>query len=397
MARMEMNGRLVACAVGTAALGAMLGAAPTPPPVNLPAPATIPAATLPTASGPAVATVGGLQFSPGVTAKTAKGDVTYYGQFSNETFTVTAPELAKHEMLEIEADLIVTLSMDGSIAADAAGSPNALGPDYIRVALSDGRVLMNSTFSNAVYESFSEDSKRQNYPSQVPGESLPAMSGAAARNTLGFVFSRQSDSMNYPMDATYHLHFVVPHTEGKAAVTFTGYNLQEREDENWCVANVKVTGKGAPAAVGEEAIEKAFAAALKPAEGDAAAAFRTLVTGMDGTAAWVEKHVTAEPINAAEAGALIEKIAGPGDEGAYADAQTKLAAMGPQAEVLLRDAVRKPGLAAEGRDRLEWQLQVIGVTAIEDVGVKRVMLASRALELIGTPKALEVRKALTQK
>ena len=66
--------------------------------------------------------------------------------------------------------------------------------------------------------------------------------------------------------------------------------------------------------------------------------------------------------------------------------------LGPQAEIFLRD--ERNVANAEGRCRIDKLLQSILVTPINDDDVRRVMLATRMLEIIGTPAAMELRRKL---
>jgi hypothetical protein len=101
------------------------------------------------------------------------------------------------------------------------------------------------------------------------------------------------------------------------------------------------------------------------------------------------------PIDAQAAARLVVDLAADDTQIARRDAAfTALVAVGPQIEPYLRD-VRNVSVGTM-RQRLDWLLQDVSDTQISDDDVRRVMLATRALEIIGTPRALQVRRQLTQ-
>ena len=74
-------------------------------------------------------------------------------------------------------------------------------------------------------------------------------------------------------------------------------------------------------------------------------------------------------------------------------ALAELRALGPAMEPYLRDA--RPTAKREQRARIDWLLECIVVTPINDEVVRRLALATRVLEIIGTPKAMALRRSLT--
>jgi hypothetical protein len=122
------------------------------------------------------------------------------------------------------------------------------------------------------------------------------------------------------------------------------------------------------------------------------AALRTLVAGRERTVAWIEKNVAAKPISAANAAAAVRKLTEPANDIEVVEGRGKLIEMGPVAEVVVRDAYR--AATDHAKVGLDSALQVLGVTTVKEEGVRRVLLAARALEVIGTPEALALRKKL---
>jgi hypothetical protein len=200
------------------------------------------------------------------------------------------------------------------------------------------------------------------------------------------------------MDATYHIDFLVPDSSTHNAVMLSAMNLQNVIDESWGVTDVTIRPlqKADVPRPDAEAIATAFAASLDPASNDPGGEFQTLILGMDQTVDWIRQNVTAQPIDADQLAQLIMSLAA--DDGHMADrenAYTAIVQMGPLAEPYLRD--RRTTAVGDVRQWVDWALQCISDTPIKDDGIRRVLLATRVLEIIGTPDALALRMKLTQK
>jgi hypothetical protein len=320
-----------------------------------------------------------------------------HGPFSNETVSVTSEHLPPHKFLEISFDFLAIRTLDGSVPM-VDSRPVSLGPDFFRLGIFKGPTLFYTTFSNRPDDpGFREESKYQNYPSQIPGDHLPPQTGAREKNTLGYLYPWAGAPKPFPCDATYRIDFVIPHRESKAVVQLTGMNLQNIIDESWGVADFKVRALSADDVKKPslDEIAAAFEDSLKTDSDALPRDFQTLILGMDDTADWIKGHVTPEPIDTHNAQQLVTDLAADDTEIARRDAAASaLIAIGPQIEPYLRD-VRNLAVGTL-RLRVDWLLQSISDTEITDDNLRRVMLATRVLEIIGTPHALQVRRELTQ-
>jgi hypothetical protein len=328
---------------------------------------------------------------------TPKGNVNFHGPFSNETVNITRNNLPPHQFLEISFDFLAIRTLDGSVPM-VNHRPDPLGPDFFRLGILKGPTLFYTTFSNRPDDpGFRVESKYQNYPSQVPGEQLPPQTGAREKNTLGYLYPWAGAPQPFPCDATYRIDFIVPSSDSKVVVQLTGMNLQNIIDESWGVADFKVRALSADQVKqpGTDDIAAAFDDSLKNDSDKLPGDFQTLISGMDATADWIDQHVKPMPIDAQGAARLLADLAADDTEIARRDAAAgALVALGPQIEPVLRD-MRNVSVGTM-RQRLDWLLGNISDAQISDDDLRRVMLATRVLEIIGTPQALQVRRQLTQ-
>jgi hypothetical protein len=336
-------------------------------------------------------------YSSADTDITPAGNVRFHGPFSNEMLTVRADDLPAHDFLEITFDFLAIRSLDGSVPMKE-NRPVSLGPDFFRLGLENGPTLFYTTLSNRPDDpGFHVESKYQNYPSQVPGDHLAPQTGAAAKNTLGYAYPWLGAPQRFPMDATYHIDFIVPDSSRHNAVHLTGMNLQNIIDESWGVTDVTIRAlqRADVPHPDEAAIAKAFDASLDPTVDDLAGQFQTLILGMDQTVKWIKDNVAAQPVDTDQIAKLIKSLAADDDHlQEREDAYTNLVQIGPLAEPYLRD--RRTTAVGDLRQRLDWALECISDTAITDDGIRRALLATRVLEIIGTPEALDLRKTLTK-
>ncbi len=126
-------------------------------------------------------------------------------------------------MIRVSFDLYIIRSWDGNHIT-SGGSP--VGPDLWRFSVSNDMLLM-TTFSN-----WSQN--YQAYPMAYPNGNLPAFTGASEINTLGYEFA------GVPMDAVYHLSFLISHQADGLELDFSALGLQSLTDESWGIDNVEV-------------------------------------------------------------------------------------------------------------------------------------------------------------
>lgn len=119
------------------------------------------------------------------------------GPFTTNKLTLKLKDLPAHGHVRISLELFIILSWDGNAESSVRGS--SIGPDYWKMGVEGGAELVNNTFSNMAFSSayVAKDAQTQSYPSLLPGDSLPAQTGAAEASTLGYAFS--NDGTERPM------------------------------------------------------------------------------------------------------------------------------------------------------------------------------------------------------
>jgi hypothetical protein len=357
-----------------------------------------------------------LVWSNGKTSVTPECDVKFHGDFSNECITATLDKLPAHDYLQISVQLLIIRSWDGSARANG---PGRMGPDFFRLGLDDGRTLVHACFSNTpVLSGFAPAGAWQTYPSPVPGDRVPYMTGADFKNNFGYIFPKMGNqpSITVRQDALYTLKMTVPHSGEKVALKFSGMGLQELADESWGVTSVRITPRTrnqmGTLGFGDKDLYDTFidgdgheykmlslpsyGRLLQTAAGrDALAAneaFWKLVTAGDGTAAFLAKNVKPVAVDSAKIAALAAPLyedAPPTDE---TDTRIQaLVKLGPTAEPVLRDQRIDRN---ESPARLDWALMEVGIMPVEDPELRQWIVATRILEAIGTAEAKKARAAL---
>jgi hypothetical protein len=148
----------------------------------------------------------------------------------DQTVTLTLRDLPPHATLTVAFDLYILKSWDGN-------NPN-YGPDRWQLAVRNGPVLLDTTFSNnsktAPYDLSLQDYRTLNSPPQA---------SAASVNTLGYTFFG---------DAVYRLTFTFPHTAGSLALDFSSSLFEGKglADESWGLGNVRISTATARARAG---------------------------------------------------------------------------------------------------------------------------------------------------
>jgi hypothetical protein len=342
---------------------------------------------------------GNIAWSSSDTSMTPQGSVKFHGPFTNETVNVTSTQLDKHSFLDISFDLLILRSWDGSLPIGSTSIPGPIGPDFIRVKMQDGPTLLFNTFSNTpLTRDFRNDSKQQSFPSPIPGNAFDPQTGAAAKNSLGYNYAWVGPPQPIPMDATYSIHLIVPHDAPQAVVQLSGLGLQNIIDECWGITNLKIkplTDEAVKTPTLEE-IDLAFKDASDTQGDKQQAGMQKLILGMNNTVTYLRANVAPQPLDGDHVKQLIENL-GVDDTQANVreSAVSELRSLGVATEPFLRDAEK----TAIG-DRLaciDWQLEIIGITPIPDANLQSVALATRVLEVIGTPEALELRRQLVSK
>ena len=156
----------------------------------------------------------------------------------------------------------------------------------------------------------SNESKFQNFPSPIPGDAMPAQSGAKETDTHGYLFPEFVTNPVIKQDSTYHIEFIVPHHDDRAVVQMQGINLQNLLNESWGVSDfqIKPLASDQVPSLTLDGLSSAFDDAMKADSETRMESFARLVRGMDTTVAWLQMNVLPAPINGEQAKKLVKVL-----------------------------------------------------------------------------------------
>jgi len=322
---------------------------------------------------------------------TPRGDRRFLGRFRHERVGLKVAALPRHAWLRVSFELLVMGTWDGNAGHTPRRAVNPVGPDGWRMGIEGGATLVDATFSNLDFETrqAEEAARTQSYPSVLLGESRPAKTGAAERNTLGcqWVF----DGVPRAVDSVYAMSFVIPHEAGAVALYFEGGSgLQPNDDECWGLRNVRVEALGAEevSKLDEDQMRRLWEAVGGRDPVAESEAFWRLVAGGNETARFLRGRVNRLGVDRARFASLVAELDG-NDFAARERATAAIRAMGPGAAPLVREAIERAD-SAEVRGRLAGVLKGIGSTPVTDPQTRRSMIAVRLLGVIGTAEARRV-------
>jgi len=171
----------------------------------------------------------GQEWSSQSTSTTPTGSRRFLGEFSNDRVTLTLSNLPPHGTVKVGFDLFIIRSWDGN--------NTDFGPDIWEMRLSDGRILLTTTFNNQS-EFPGAGADGQSFPEEYnPTNTIrfASFTGATETNTLGFLWPAAA-----PMDTVYHIQKSFMHTNANLALEFLAIALQGLADESWGLANIIV-------------------------------------------------------------------------------------------------------------------------------------------------------------
>jgi hypothetical protein len=265
------------------------------------------------------------------------------------------------------------------------------GPDFFTLDLVDGPTLMRASFSN-IPPDWNHYASWQTYPSPIPSRANAMGTGAAAINTLGYLFHFPGSDRPYPLDSTYAVSVIFPHDQSTLRLSLAGENLQGVFDEGWGLAHVKVEAlpAGALPALDEAQLRRLWQTALAADPAAAREAFWQLVAGGDATVAVIAKTVGGCGVDRDRLNRSLQNLA---DENQAEQAMEELVAMGPAIEPALREAMRASRPIREAGRRV---LREMEIHPIEQPAARSAALAARLLYVIDTPAARQLAERLLE-
>jgi hypothetical protein len=330
----------------------------------------------------------GSRWSPKTIERPPRGERRFLGGFVNEPVSIAVHKLPAHDYVRLSFDLLILMSWDGSgLTGHGPKGPIAVGPDVLNIAVADGPLLFAHTFSNIPDDrGFEAPTKFQSFPSPVPGDLLPAQTGAAERNTLGY---RYEFGPGFDMDAIYRITILFPHKVADLRLEFTAPNLQtitagpNLPDEYWGLDDVQVDPLAArnvqrPNASEAKALLEVAIDSRDPISANQA--YLSLLAGGDETRGVLLAARDAAAIDWTEVDRLLKSLRS-GDATTQRFASEKLVAMSAAVEMPIRRALR--GARGPARDALQTTLNALIARPIEHPALRRAAVANRVFEILG--------------
>jgi hypothetical protein len=338
---------------------------------------------------------------------TPKGNRRFLGAFSTERVSLRLEKLPKHARLRVSFDLYVIGTWDGNAAAGRNGV--AVGPDVWRMSVGDpgqvdaheaeGAVVLETTFSNFDQpgDPVVKEAQAQRWPAVLPGDSHPARTGAAERNTLGYQWDG-GNGVARDLDSVYRISVVVPHTADAVRFDFAGAGgMATGDDETWGLDNVKVEALGERDGpkLGEVELRRLWETVGGRDPVAEAEAVRRLIEGGDATVPFLRARVGPVGVDKKRFEQWVAQLDGD-DFGARERATEAIRSLGPAAEGLLREAADRAE-SAEVKLRLESALRKLAQAPPSDAEMRRHAVAVGILRTIGTPGAVKAAVELSGK
>jgi hypothetical protein len=322
----------------------------------------------------------GPEWSARKTDTSPKGRRSFLGPFSGrDRVTLHLADLPEHKLVRVQFDLILVHAVDGS--------SRIWGPDVWQMGVIGGPRLAHTTFSNC---GFFSDNNAQAFPDDWPHATHPAWTGAATKQTLGYVESWGGDDRTFGVDSSYKMEMVFLHDGPELELYFRSFWLEGPEGEAWGLDDVRVqiyrqlkeVDAADMAVLHEQMIGRDPVAANE-------AVWALAATG-DAGAAFLSERVDALPDSwKRQVQTWIQRL-DDSDWRVREQATQRLASMTSRVEPLLRRAMEQTD-SLEVRARLQSLLQALADAPANEPGhTAAASRLVRCLEAIGTAKARQV-------
>ena len=316
----------------------------------------------------------------------------FLGLFCNDAVSLNIHSLPKHDLLKVSLELFIIDTWDGVGRISAAKGP--CGPDFVEMDVTGGPNLLRATFACLPdIGGFKNDGKLQTYPAPIPSLPSAVGDGAAAINGLGFTFRFGGTPASIPMDGTYPMTFVIPHTAEKVELNFAGSGLQDPSDETWGITNVKIEALPASdiAPADAETMNRWFTQVQKGTPRTARDAFWSLVAHGDDTVKLLSTQADGFGVNPDD---VTKLLAAAKVEKGIGEATQRLIDLGPAAEYAIRSAVSVDSSLGRVARKV---LQEIELMPIDDPVYRKNAAIARLLTTIDTDAARKLHAELCAK
>ncbi len=158
----------------------------------------------------------------------------YLGEQGNITNCLTLTSLPAHTKVQVDFDLFIIRSWQGSqqtwlryfpFKTNGMTIANTDANEWL--VLANDQTLMHTTFSNYA-------NLNQAYPGSYPVAQYPGRTGAAEVNTLGYTYQ------STPLDSVYRIRLTFDHVEEDLVLEFLAKGLVPISGASWGLDNVRV-------------------------------------------------------------------------------------------------------------------------------------------------------------
>ena len=323
------------------------------------------------------------EWSSAKTETSPEGGRKYLGQFANESVALTVRRLPPHQLVQVSFDLFVIRNW--------YGSHPKWGPNVWELAVAGGPTLLRTTFSNADFYA----GCRQAFPDWVGIADSPPRTGAAERNSLGYVYTGPPEIQPRVLDSVYRLNLTFPHAGADITLKFSASGLEKETAQTWGLDNVSVSVLSAVSSIDDEAMKGLWEELASEDSQRASEAARRLIASGEQAVEFLAPRVAPVIADARQVALLLRQL-DDADWKVREKAAATLTEMGKAVEKQLKDALAK--LPKDGslelRLRLERVIQKVGEKTISDADRMLYLRAARVLGAIDSPKARKLLEGL---
>jgi hypothetical protein len=185
------------------------------------------------------------------------------------------------------------------------GSNSKWGPDVWDLTVENGPTLLHTTYDNC---GFFSDNNEQAFPDEFPCQPHPGWTGAAEKQTLGYIASWGGPNRTFGVDSVYRFDMAFPHSADDITFDFTSFSTEDKKGESWGLAHVRLEAQSAGDRLGREQFESLW---KDLGSDDAVLAFAArwkLIAAADDAQTLLANRLEIGAVDAAHVTSLVEQL-----------------------------------------------------------------------------------------